>query len=276
MIASLGNFHIRKVVRGQPKTRRLELGDVIRPRMYVDQRLAGSCRLFALVIGNEFSNRPLGLIVVRFFLRLAKARLAVVDGLTDDVADLFHLVDPHESIHFRHQLGQFLSVTLGQAARDNHGLAGVCIFAELSRLENGIDAFLLRSVDEGAGVDNERVGFGVFVCNLESLFQQGTHHHLGVDEVLRTAKRDHAHLQGRFLFCNINHAPHKLKIIQSQLNPAHSERDRLAKCWWDGCPQTSSNAQASPTVNWTRGNLQRNGVVAGRRMWHLFFCGYVL
>ena len=257
MVASLGNLYIRKVVRGQPKTRRLKLGDIVWPRVNVDQRLAGSCRLFALFIGNEFRNRPLGFAAVLFglFRRHVQPGAAVVDSLSDDVADLFDLIDTHERIHLRHQLGQFLSVTLGQAAGDDHGLTGVCVFAELSRLEDGVDALLLRGIDEGAGIDDKRVGLGVFVCDLESLFQQGTHHHLGVDEVLRTAKRDHAHFQGRLLFSDITHAPHKLKIIQSQLNPAQSERDRLAKCWWDGCSQPSSTAQASPTVNWTRGSL---------------------
>ena len=35
-----------------------------------------------------------------------------LESISGSANDLFHLVDPHERIHLRHQLGQFLAVTL--------------------------------------------------------------------------------------------------------------------------------------------------------------------
>ena len=159
MIAPLGNLYIRKMIRRQAQTGRLERRDVIRPRVDVNQRLT---RLFSGGFGR---------VAARFFRHLAKPRSAIADRLPHDVADLLDLVDAHERIHLRHQLGQLLPITLGQTTGDDQRLAAVGMLPKLRRLENRIDAFLLRSVDERTGVDNERIGVFVFVGDLEALLQ---------------------------------------------------------------------------------------------------------
>ena len=105
MIAALCNLHIREVIRCQSKPGRLKCRDVIGPRVNIDQRLARQT-------GGKFGDLPLGLVDAWFFLRLAKPRSAIADCLPHDVADLLDLVDTHERIHLRHQIGQLLPITL--------------------------------------------------------------------------------------------------------------------------------------------------------------------
>jgi hypothetical protein len=98
MIAPLGNLHIREMIRRQSKPGRIERRDVIGPRVDLDQRLARQR-------GSKFGDLPLGLVDAWLFLRLAKPRSAIADRLPHDVADLLDLVDTHERIHLRHQIG---------------------------------------------------------------------------------------------------------------------------------------------------------------------------
>ncbi len=72
--------------------------------------------------------------------------------------DLGHLVNAHEGVHFRQQLGQFVAKPLRQTAGNDQTLAAVFRLAELGGFQNGVHAFLLRGVNEGAGVDDDGVG----------------------------------------------------------------------------------------------------------------------
>ena len=208
MIAPLGNLHIREMIRRQSKPRRLKCRDVIGPRVNIDQRLTR-------YLGGNFC-----LVAVQFFLRLAKPRAAIVNRLPDDIADLFDLVDAHEGVHLRHQLGQLLPITLRQTARDDQRLAGVRVLPKLHRLEDRIDALLLRGIDERTGVDDQRIGVGIVVGDLEALLHQRAHHHLGIDEIFGAPQRDHPHFQRPLFFCVTIHAANKLRSTHTQLNPA--------------------------------------------------------
>ena len=80
------------------------------------------------------------------------------EGLFDNVRDLRDLIDAHEGIDFRQELGQIVAKALRQAARNNEALGRVGPPADGIGFQDGVNAFLLRGIDEGAGIDNDNVG----------------------------------------------------------------------------------------------------------------------
>ena len=83
---------------------------------------------------------------------------AAGNGLADDVRDLRHLVNAHERIHFGQQLRQFVAEPLRQAAGNDEAWPRFLAVAHLDGFENRVHAFLLRGVNERAGVDDDGVG----------------------------------------------------------------------------------------------------------------------
>ncbi len=69
--------------------------------------------------------------------------------------------------------------------------------ALLVRVEDGVDGFLLRGVDEGAGIDDEDIGFVGIGGDVHAAAGGVAEHDLGIDEVLGAAEGDHADLHGR-------------------------------------------------------------------------------
>ena len=122
------------------------------------------------------------------------------ERLGDDVADLRDLVDAHEGVHFGEEFRQFVAEALGETAGDDDGLAALLGVAQFDGFEDGIDALFLGGVDEGAGVDDDGVGVGGVVGDLDAVAQEGAEHDLGIDEIFCAAERDHAHAQGAFEF----------------------------------------------------------------------------
>ncbi len=124
---------------------------------------------------------------------LSRAR----EDFFDDVARVGDLVEADECIDFGHLACEFLGKTLRHAAAHDQLLAG--FFAQaalLVRVEDCVDGFLLRGVDERAGVDDEHVGLVGVGRDFHSVFQNAAEHDLGIDEVLRAAERDDADLGG--------------------------------------------------------------------------------
>ena len=60
----------------------------------------------------------------------------------------------------------------------------------LRHLQDRIDALFFALVDEGAGVDHDRLGAVGFVDNLPALDPQNRQHVLGVDPIFRAAEAD--------------------------------------------------------------------------------------
>ena len=123
---------------------------------------------------------------------------APLEGLADDLADLFNLINAHEGIHFRQQFGQLLPKPLRQAAGHHQALSAIVRVAKFSRLENSIDAFFLRGIDERAGIDDHHVGLGRIVDDLRPALEQRAEHNFGVHQVLGAAEGNQPDAQGVF------------------------------------------------------------------------------
>ena len=120
------------------------------------------------------------------------------ERLIHDVADLRDLIDAHEGVHLGQQLRKFVAEALRQTAGDDERLAALLRVAEFSGFENRVHALLLRGVDERAGVDDDGVGGGGVIGDLDAVAQERAEHDLGIDEIFRAAERDHAHAQRAF------------------------------------------------------------------------------
>ena len=107
-----------------------------------------------------------------------------------DVRYLRHLIDAHERVHLRHERGQVVAKALREAAGDDERLAAVTRLADLRGFEDGIHAFLLRGVDERAGVDDDGVRLGGVIDDFDAGFQQRAEHDFGVHQVLGAAEGD--------------------------------------------------------------------------------------
>ena len=107
--------------------------------------------------------------------------------------DLRHFAGAEHRVDLRNLRLQLVAIALAEAAGHDQPLAGAGLL-ELRELENGVDRFLFRRIDERAGIDDEDVGFGRVRRQRVAALLREPHHHLGVDEVLRTAERDETDL----------------------------------------------------------------------------------
>ena len=112
---------------------------------------------------------------------------SALQRVSDDLSDSGNLVNAHERIHLGKELGEFLAKTLRQAAGNDNPLATVLSLAQLGGFQDGIDAFLLRGIDEGAGIDDDHIRLRGVVGNFGAIFQQRAEHDLGVHQVLCAA-----------------------------------------------------------------------------------------
>ena len=102
------------------------------------------------------------------------------------------LIESDEGIHLGKFIHEVARVALGKtAAHDNAGI-GAEFVALAVCLQNGIDRFLFRGVDEPAGIDDQDVRFGGVVCDFEALGFCGSEHQLGIDEIFGAAEADHS------------------------------------------------------------------------------------
>ena len=82
------------------------------------------------------------------------------ERLSNDIRDLRHLIDAHEGVHFRKKFRQFLAEPLRETAGNDQALPAILRLAQFGRFQDGVDALLLRGVDERAGIDDHHVGLG--------------------------------------------------------------------------------------------------------------------
>jgi hypothetical protein len=88
---------------------------------------------------------------------------------------------------------QLFAVAFGETASDDQPAARAGRLVA-GHLEDGVDRFLLRRVDEGAGVDDQHLGRGGVVGQLMAGVVSQAEHHLRIHQVLRAAERDQTNL----------------------------------------------------------------------------------
>jgi len=89
-------------------------------------------------------------------------------------------------VDFGDGLADVVAVALDEAAGDDE-LFGRAGGFEAGHFEDGVDGFLLGGVNEGAGVDDEDVGFFGMSGEASAGAVEQAHHDLGVDEVFGAA-----------------------------------------------------------------------------------------
>ena len=140
------------------------------------------------------SMLDVGMLDVRMFSNPFRRR----HRLFHDVRDLRDLVNAHERVHFGQEFGQFVAETLRQATGNNQTLAAMVRLADFGGFENGVHAFLLRGVNERAGVDDDGVGLGGVIGDFHAAFQKRAEHDFGVHEIFGAAERNQADAQRAF------------------------------------------------------------------------------
>ena len=105
----------------------------------------------------------------------------------DRLDDRRHLAGAKDNVDFGNLALQFVAVALGQTSGHDQPAARP-IFLVLCHLQNGVDGFLLRPVDERAGVDHDHVGARRVGGKLVAGALGQAEHHLGVDKVLGAAE----------------------------------------------------------------------------------------
>ena len=122
---------------------------------------------------------------------LRRPRLAHLRHQTvEDLRHLRVLGHADDGIDLGDLLGEFLRVTLAETAGDDHAL-GRIIFLETHQVEDGVDRFLLGTLDESAGIDHQNVRGLRLLGNHKALSPEPPEDHLGIDQVLGTAQTDH-------------------------------------------------------------------------------------
>ena len=140
--------------------------------------------------------------------------------LPHDVGDLRDLVDAHERIHFGKKLRQFVAKTLRQATGNNQPLTAIPRFADFRRFENRVHAFLLRGINERAGVYDHHVRLGGVVGDFHAVLEQRPEHDFSIHQVLGATERNQADADGAFLGIFLRHKPRRLRHGGDAGNPA--------------------------------------------------------
>ena len=187
---------------------------------------------------NDFAILDFGLwTLFPNFFRPAGNRLAY------DVADLRHLVNAHERVHFRHELGQFIAEPLRQAAGNDDGLAALVRIAQFDGFENRVHAFLLRRVNEGTGVDDDGVGLRGVIGDLDAALEQRAEHDFGVHQIFGAAERNQADAQRLGTGIFLRHRRISLREtalpVENYFTAAPAQRRWSGWNWWKQFPRRS-------------------------------------
>ncbi len=193
----------------------------------------GGCLLLQL----RQSSHDLGLWTLDFGLNFGSP---IRQRPLHDVADLRDLIDAHERIHFRKQLGQLITEPLRQTAGNDQRLAAIARLAHFAGFQDGIHALLLRRVDERAGVHDHGVRARGIVRDFHAALEQRAEHDLRVHQVLGATEGNHADAQ-RTLLISLGHSEaRKLRQKHQTPNTKHQQTsqlktpilpDRQRRCW---------------------------------------------
>jgi hypothetical protein len=127
--------------------------------------------------------------VVEDHVRRGRQRRAAAE--LDHVAHLAELVEPDEAVDLGDLAGELVAEAVDHAAGHQDLLDPLPLPSH--DLEDRVDRLLLGLLDEGAGVDDHRVGMVEVLDDLVAAARQLAQHDLAVDEILRAAEADHAH-----------------------------------------------------------------------------------
>jgi hypothetical protein len=236
VIAAFGNLDVGEMFRREAKPRRGVIGNVVRAKIDGDHRgglrnrsddgpgfaktvrvakrfsgIVALRRLGSVQLGQLFGNPGPG----RSGLALRSSELSGPVGkrLTNHLADLGDLIDAHECVDFGQEFRQFVAKALRHAAGNDQRLAPILGLAQFGGLKDGIHAFLLRGVDERAGVDDERVGLSRVVCHLHAPFEQRAEHDLGVHQIFGATQGNQAYSHGAFCGIHLHQRTRNLREV---------------------------------------------------------------
>ena len=126
---------------------------------------------------------------------LAEGELLSAQGLLDGGGQLLVLIHAQDQVDLGDLVLQRVLVALAEAAGDDQQLAAAG-FLVLSHLEDRVDGFLLRALDEAAGVHHQDVRLGGIAGEDVAVVCQKPQRGFGVHAVLVAAQGDHADGKG--------------------------------------------------------------------------------
>ncbi len=122
-------------------------------------------------------------------VRKRRAFFECFSMLIEELGNAVILAGANKHIDFRHLVFELLRVALRQAAAGHEHFA-FSVFLLLSHLKNRLDRLFFRSLNEGAGVDDD--DFCVFwgLSDRVAIIFQHAQHDLRIDQVFRAAEAD--------------------------------------------------------------------------------------
>jgi hypothetical protein len=111
---------------------------------------------------------------------------------------LFEFTGADYGVYFGNIFLNFVAKAFDQASGDYQSLRFVArlLGFEARHFEDGVDRFLLRAPNEGAGVDYDHVGVGGVGGKFGTGLGEHAHHHFAVDQVLGAAEAYEANFWG--------------------------------------------------------------------------------
>jgi len=147
-------------------------------------------------VGNAGHQKARRGCVVEITRRSRGSPVLSAGRLSHQLDDAREVRGAQDAVDLGHLLQNVAAVALSETAGDDEGAAGSPLL-QLRELQDRLDRFLARAVDERAGVDDEALGVLGALREREPGLGQHAEHQLGVDLVLRTAEGRQMHLHGR-------------------------------------------------------------------------------
>ena len=103
--------------------------------------------------------------------------------------DFFDFAGADHGIHFGDLFADVVAIALDHASGDDQFLRAAEFFV-FGHFQDGLHGFLLRGLDEAAGIDDQHVGFAGARREFVAGARENAHHHLAIHEVLRASQAD--------------------------------------------------------------------------------------
>ena len=138
-------------------------------------------------VGQARGQKPRRVRIVEVARRCARHPVAAAVGLIHELDNAVELGRAQNGVDLGNFLQDLAAIALGETAGHDEG-ARLPSLLQLGELEDGIDRFLARPVDEGAGVDDQALGALGLLGDLVAGAGEHPQHQLGVDLVLGTTE----------------------------------------------------------------------------------------